>query len=239
VKDEKLDVYVYGLSYEHQQIQEALYDKAVPVEGGGLHILMAHGGDEDHIPVNVNALSAAGFDYIALGHIHKPQILLRDTAAYAGALEPIDKNDFGEHGYMEGRIEKGRLRTKFVPFATRSYEQLILTMDEKTTQISLEEQLKKEIYQRGVMNIYRVILQGFRAPELLLLPEKLKAYGYVTEILDESRPAYDLRELQKRYKGTLIGDYISFFMEKDRSVVEEKALYYGLQALLETSSSVR
>ena len=33
----------------------------------------------------------------------------------------------------------------------------------------------------------------------------------------------------------LIGDYISYFLEKDRNIVEEKALYYGLQALLETS----
>lgn len=39
----------------------------------------------------------------------------------------------------------------------------------------------------------------------------------------------------KKYSGTLIGDYISYFLEKDRNAVEEKALYYGLQALLETS----
>ena len=57
----------------------------------------------------------------------------------------------------------------------------------------------------------------------------------MTEVLDESRPAYDLEELEKKYSGTLIGDYISCFLEKDRSAMEEKALYYGLQALLETS----
>ena len=111
----------------------------------------------------------------------------------------------------------------------------MLEVNEETTQISLEEDLKEEIYKRGGLNIYRVILQGFRAPELLLIPEKLKAYGNVIEVQDESRPAYDLEALRKQYSGTLIGDYISFFMEKDRNIVEEKALYYGLQALLETS----
>lgn len=80
-----------------------------------------------------------------------------------------------------------------------------------------------------------MILKGSHAPELLLIPEKLKALGQVTEVLDESRPAYDLAELQKQYSGTLIGDYISYFLSKNRNVVEEKALYYGLQALLETS----
>ena len=55
------------------------------------------------------------------------------------------------------------------------------------------------------------------------------------EVLDESRPAYDLEELYRKYTGTLIGDYIGYFMERELTVVEEKALYHGLQALLETS----
>ena len=45
VKDEKLDVYVYGLSYEHQEIENPLYDSIHPAEGEGVHILLAHGGD--------------------------------------------------------------------------------------------------------------------------------------------------------------------------------------------------
>ena len=43
--------------------------------------------------------------------------------------------------------------------------------------------------------------------------------------------------IAKKYAGTLIGDYICFFMEKNRNTVEDKALYYGLQALLETRHS--
>ena len=54
------------------------------------------------------------------------------------------------------------------------------------------------------------------------------------EVLDESRPAYDLEKLHEQYKGTLIGDYIKTFLKKDLTVVEKKALYYGLQALLTT-----
>lgn len=53
--------------------------------------------------------------------------------------------------------------------------------------------------------------------------------------MNQSLPMIDLEALQKKYSGTLIGDYISYFLEKDRNAVEEKALYYGLQALLETS----
>ena len=235
IKDPKLDVYVYGLSYHHQEITEPLYDPARPQEGEGLHILLAHGGDTRHIPMNVKGILASGFDYVAMGHIHKPEILFRDRAAYAGALEPIDRGDLGEHGYIEGHLENGRLKISFVPFAQCSYGQILLTLRENSTQASLEDMLKADLARLGRNNIYRVILKGTRAPELLLIPEKLKSLGNIVEVLDESKPAYDLEELQRQYSGTLIGEYISHFLEMDRGIVEEKALYYGLQALLETS----
>lgn len=45
------------------------------------------------------------------------------------------------------------------------------------------------------------------------------------------------KSFYKRYSGTLIGDYIGYFLAKGRmDTVEKKALYYGLQALLETGS---
>ena len=76
----------------------------------GFTFYWAHGGDAKHIPMNIKSIAASGFDYIALGHIHKPQILIRDNAAYAGALEPVDRNDLGDHGYIEGHLENGSLR---------------------------------------------------------------------------------------------------------------------------------
>ena len=200
-------------------------------------VLLAHGGDASHLPLDKGNLAHTGFSYAALGHIHKPQILIRDQAAFSGALEPIDRNDTGEHGYMEGRVVNGRIRTEFVPFACRSYQQLVMPLLEETTQISLEEAVKSQIFRRGGRNIYRIIRQGMRSPDLLLIPEKLKSLGNITDVVDESWPAYDLEELYKRYSGTLIGDYIGYFLAKGRmDTVEKKALYYGLQALLETGS---
>lgn len=170
VKDEKLDVYVYGLSYEHQEIENPLYDSIHPAEGEGVHILLAHGGDAKHIPMNIKSIAASGFDYIALGHIHKPQILIRDNAAYAGALEPVDRNDLGDHGYIEGHLENGRLKTNFVPFACRSYEQILLMLREDSTQASLEDMLKADLANKGRMNIYRIVIQGTRHRSFCCFP---------------------------------------------------------------------
>lgn len=232
-------VTVYGLGYEHQEIREPLYDKVKPEEKEGFRVLLAHGGDGDHIPMNFREVSDSGFDYIALGHIHRPQVLARNRMIYPGALEPIDRNDTGPHGYVEGTYENGTVQAEFVPFATRSYQKLTLTLREDSTQLSLEDMLRMDIKKLGSRNIYRVVLEGVRSPDLLLINEKLKGMGNVIEVEDHSRPAYDPEALLRQYGGTLIGDYIEYFLEKDRSPVEDKAFYYGLQALLETSRTRR
>ena len=230
------NTYVYGLSYEHQEIHEALYDDWKKSDKRGFHVLMAHGGDAQHIPLDFRKLAEGGFDYIALGHRHQYQAALKDWALYSGALEPTDRNDLGEHGYIEGTYDQGTLRTRFVPFASRSYQNLLLTVREGSTQHSLEEMLRNEIMKRGGKNIYRVIIQGVRSPGSLLLAERLKMMGNIVEVLDESRPAYDIEKLREQYKGTLIGDYIEQFPDAaHRTVVQDKALYHGLQSLLNAS----
>ncbi len=230
------NVYVYGLSYEHKEIHEALYDGWKKSDKRGFHVLMAHGGDTEHIPMDFRKLADGGFDYIALGHKHQQQAPFKDWMLYSGALEPIDRNDLGEHGYIEGTYGEGKVRTHFVPFASRSYQNLLLTVKEGSTQHTLEEMLRNEIMKRGGKNIYRIIIQGTRSPGSLLLAERLKTMGNIVEVLDESRPAYDLEKLHEQYKGTLIGDYIEQFADSgSRPVVEDKALYHGLQSLLNAS----
>ena len=230
------NIYVYGLSYEHKEIHEALYDDWKKSDKRGFHVLMAHGGDEEHIPMDFRKMAEGGFDYVALGHRCQQQAPLKDWMLYSGALEPIDRNDLGEHGYIEGTYDEGKVRTRFVPFASRSYQNLLLTVREGSTQHTLEEMLRNEIMKRGGKKIYRVIIQGTRSPGSLLLAERLKSMGNIVEVLDESRPAYDLEKLHEQYKGTLIGDYIEQFPDNGRRpVVQDKALYHGLQALLNAS----
>ena len=206
----------------------------MPKEKPGFHVLLAHGGEVGHCPMDFTKLAGAGFDYVALGHSHKPHTVFRDKIAYAGALEPQHRNDVGKHGYIEGTFDEGTIKLKLRPFALRSYQNLVLTVDQDTTQYALEEMLRTEVMKRGGRNIYRLIIKGKVSPDNVLLPERLHSLGNIVEIMDESRPAYQLESLYRQYRGTLIGDYIKTFLKKDLTVVEKKALYYGLQALLTT-----
>ena len=164
----------------------------------------------------------------------RPHTVCRDKIVYAGALEPQDRNDVGKHGYIEGEFDGETVKLKLRPFALRSYQNLVLAVDQNTTQYALEDMLRKEVMKRGGRNIYRLIIKGKLSPDNVLLPERLHGLGNIVEIMDESRPAYQLESLYRQYRGTLIGDYIKTFLKRDLTVVEKKALYYGLQALLNT-----
>lgn len=81
----QLSLAVYGCSYHSREIKEAKYDNAFAGNKQRYEILIAHGGDEKHIPIQRNKIKALGYDYVALGHIHKPQVFQEEGAAYAGA----------------------------------------------------------------------------------------------------------------------------------------------------------
>ena len=93
-----------GLSYHSREITEPLYNTATPEGRQRYELLLAHGGDEKHIPVDWERLDCLGYSYVAFGHIHKPQAVRRNRILYAGAPEPTDRNDTGPHGYVKGEI---------------------------------------------------------------------------------------------------------------------------------------
>ena len=121
---EELDLAVYGFSYDRREIREARYDEAYAPRDMKYEILLAHGGDETHIPIKKAKLKALGYDYVALGHIHKPQMLLKDYAAFSGSLEPLDQNETGRHGFLLGEITEKGTQIRFVPFAKKAVHTL-------------------------------------------------------------------------------------------------------------------
>lgn len=228
----KVSAWIYGFSYHSREITERKLQNIQPNGKQGYHILLAHGGDDKHVPIMKNDIIQSGFDYIALGHIHRPGQILPDKAIYSGALEPLDRNDIGTHGYIMGNFSKNGVQTKFISHAVRSYAVLEIETDRNMTQYALEEQMKNAITEAGTENIYKVILKGFRTPDTVFHTEYLYDLGNLVEIEDMTKPDYDMGKLRERYAGSLIGEYIGRFLESE-DPIEKKALYYGLHALLE------
>ena len=171
---------------------------------------------------------------MAMGHIHKPQVLIPNKIIYAGALEPIDKNDTGEHGYVRGIITSHGVRTEFIPAAKRSYIHQDIWIDETVTNSNLKDLIRGKIQELGLENIYKFILKGYRQADIVFELEGAKNFGNIIEILDETKPALDLKRIQERNQENLLGRFIESFQGYEEESVEYEALCEGVQALLDT-----
>ena len=229
-----LETAVYGCSYHERQIRQPLYDSAPAAGRQRREILLAHGGDADHIPVSREALAGLGYDYVALGHIHMPQVVIPGLAAYAGALEPTDRNDTGHHGYIQGEITEDGCRFSFVPFASREYIHCEVEVDRRTTGAGLADLIWKKIEENGIQNMYKFLLKGYRDPDTLFDLDALDRRGNIIDIVDETKPAWDLEKLYRNNKNNLSGRYIESFSGAEKDSVEYRALFEGISALMET-----
>ncbi len=234
----ELDTEVSGFSYHSREIFEPLYDNLQRGTQGKIQILLGHGGDERHIPFDRKQLAKAEFDYVALGHIHKPELWLEEKMAYAGALEPTDRNDLGQHGYIIGEIELDTEKTKtitqfkLVPIATREYVSLRSKITVDTTNVGLLENVSSMVVQNGENNIYKITLEGTYDPEAPLNPDLLYRVGNVVQVIDESKPEYDVDILLHEHEDDMIGMYIREFLKEPMDEKKQKALLYGINALL-------
>ncbi len=232
VELKELKTTVYGLSYHQREIQESLYDRMFAPRKQKYEILLAHGGDENHIPIKKDVLDKLGYHYIAMGHIHKPQLVLKDKAIYAGALEPIDKNDTGKHGYVKGEITENGVKTEFVPCAKREYVHMILEVDEETTSGALKDTIRSQVQKYGIEHMYKFILQGFRGADIVFDLEAAKSFGNVFEIVDATEISYDFEDLLQKNQGNLLGRFIDSLKDCEKGSLEYQALYEGVQAIL-------
>ncbi len=231
----ELNTQIYGLSYLQQDITEPLYDTIKIEKNNRIHILLAHGGDERNIPINRKSLEGAGFDYVALGHIHKPE-LISSRMAYAGSLEPMDKTETGERGYILGQIHKtGEATTRivFVPASIRQYRRLTVEVNQEMTNGKLLDHIREIITTQGTQHIYQFIIQGFRDEQIHFDREAIKSLGNILEVTDRSVPDYNFDALCHENEDNMIGMFIRQIREKaNQDEVVEKALYYGIEALL-------
>lgn len=225
---------VYGLSYHAKEIPKECYKGAYSERRQPYEILLAHGGDEKHIPMKKEDLLSLGYDYIAMGHIHKPWQICPGKIAYAGALEPIDKNDTGMHGYILGEITTKGCQIQFIPSALREYVHLDVPVSRDMTGHGLREEIKRLITESGIDNIYKVTLTGARDPENFFDLEQLDPYGNVIDLVDATYPAYDLERLKEQNRENILGQFIESLEGNDEDSMEYQALCEGVQALMET-----
>ena len=223
---------VHGCSYYAPTEGKPYLEDARPDKESEYQILLGYTGDDNHMPADLSELSEKGFDYIALGYEHKASVMQSMHMAYAGSLEPLSVQETGKHGFILGEINEDSTTIRFVPFACREYINIKVRLSSDITEDELEEKLTAAINQYGRDNIFTISLEGRYQPKEPYDRARLLALGNVADVKDGTMPDYNLVALLDEHKDDMIGMYLEEFLKEPAGTREQKALYCGLEALL-------
>ncbi len=154
------DVNIYGYGFNNYEMNLNQLEKINIDEKDKINILVSHGTiiESNEIngiynPISANTLKNKGFDYVALGHIHK-----RDKY-YPGSLISMGFDELGEHGFIYGEIINKKVNTQFIKADDREFKEL----DFDISDIYSEDELIEKLNQiKTENNLYKINLIGER-----------------------------------------------------------------------------
>ena len=108
------DVDIYGFGFSSFYCTDSKVDEIEIKNKNKINILITHGAldasktlDMQYNPINSNKLKKVGFDYVALGHIHKGNYKNNENNfIYPGSLISFGFDEPGEHGILDVEINK-------------------------------------------------------------------------------------------------------------------------------------
>ena len=130
-----------------------------------INILITHGsmdgGSDDYRqynPISQKTLREIGFDYVALGHIHKNNIDTNKNIIYPGSLVSLGFDEPGAHGMVIGEINKNDIKLEFKQIDTREYKVKQLDISKIISEEELIENLNS--INDGTKDLYEIELTG-------------------------------------------------------------------------------
>lgn len=122
---------ITGFSYYQQHINQAVV-KSYPSRGDfdyQIGILHAGVGDDNYAPFQINDLIQKGYDYWALGHIHKREVLCDSPAiVYPGDIQGRNQNETTPKGFYIVTVEDHLTKLKFVKSSVYTWDKVTLNV---------------------------------------------------------------------------------------------------------------
>lgn len=240
-KYEDENVNIYGVAFTEFYMNNSCFENIVIPISNKPNILIAHcdlDGSKDkegfsYNPVLQSKLSSLGFDYGAIGHVHKNNLENKNRIYYPGSTISLGFDELGEHGMIVGEITKDKFYMDFVRLDDRKFEEFELDVSEFASKEDLLEKIMNLNLNKS--NIYKIILVGKRNfeinPRELL---KILSSDNILKIKDETKLNYDLEELsmQNNLRGIFIREVIEKYKSGECTEEEfQKAIEIGLEAM--------
>lgn len=217
---EQEDIDVYGYGFDDFYYTNCDLENAEIKNPDKINILVAHGTlnasntlEKEYNPISEKMLEDKGFDYVALGHIHKLDYNTKPNQriVYPGSTVSLGFDELGKHGMIVGNIEKGKIELEFVPIDNKEFvvKEIdvtdMLDLDELATVINSIE-FSENIY-------YKISLIGRRNFEIdLYRLNKLLTNSNIIKIKDYTKLNYDLEKISK--ENTLKGLFVKEILQK-------------------------
>ncbi len=132
---------ITGISYTRERVTDNLAASFKPAEGAPYSIAVLHAnvghqsGHADYAPATIEELTAAGFDYWALGHVHTRSVLATEPAmvVYPGNTQGRNPREGGPRGCYQVDIDThGRACLEFVDTSVARWSHIELSIREAT-----------------------------------------------------------------------------------------------------------
>lgn len=240
-KIEEENVNIYGYGFDDFYCTDCGIEEFEIEDEGKLNLLIIHGTldgasleEKQYNSMTKRLLQEKKFDYIALGHIHKPDY--STNIVYPGSTISLGFDELGEHGMIVGEIEKEQLKVEFIPLDDEQFKEIEIDI----TEFLSKEELIEKINQFEIANneYIKIILTGSRNFEI----NKYDLLKYIEnqriiKIKNHTKIAYDLEKIAN--ENTLKGLFAKEMLEKlkqneaneEQKQIIEKAIEIGLDAL--------
>ena len=236
------DAHIYGFGFTDFYCKQSEIEEIQVEEPDDINILITHGsldgGSDDlreYNPLRQSKLKQLDFDYIALGHIHKPYYNEEKNQKifYPGSTISLGFDELGEHGVLVGDIEKDELKVKFMTIDPRQYEEKEIDITEMTSNEEVLEKLQNLVLNNE--NLYKIILVGKRYFTLNIDEiKKLNSRENIVKIKDKTKAGIDIERIAE--ENNVRGIFVRNMLErKERENLDEdfieKAIEIGLEVL--------
>jgi len=230
-----------------------------------INILLLHGSRADHLPTGKSVtlpfsdaeLQEQGFHYTAVGHYHSCQFITDDReriiGAYAGCPAGRTVRETGEKCVLVGEVHPGRgtaLERRRVD--ARTIHEVVVDCTGRASSEAVRALIERRVAEvtTDARDMVSIQVHGrFPPGNVLELPPDFLQDRYFHTAIDTSgvRPDYDLTaysdtgpaaSVEAQFVRELTAA-IEADSDPDRRAVLEDALYYGLDALVQQSISVR
>ncbi|WP_394018312.1 metallophosphoesterase family protein [Anaerococcus cruorum] len=219
---EKDNMRVYGLSYK-DRIYKNDFPYDLKLDKKFFNILLVHGeispSPTNYLDLDPAILQEIGFDYVALGHIHKAANIY--NIYYSGSTEPHDFSDIYDYGYI--RYDDGEISQ--VDSSLMKFIDLDIYPNEYNNMEEILKYINDSLSDK--LNFLRLNLKEKSDLDTRILKKKINA-DYLEIIEDFKENANIAINL---YPNSLLSKFSKSFEGKDDEI-SKLAYELGLEAIL-------